>query len=89
MNRAQPVIASFIVIAALELGAKVPALAQSFAHWPQQCRGDLARLCRDVAKEEDKAILTCLKDNEPRLGQACRKLVQSYGHIRRRPTGAG
>ena len=81
MNRAHPVIASFIVIAALELGATVPALAQSFAHWPRQCRGDLARLCRDVAKEEDKAILTCLQDNESRLGQACRKLLHGYGHV--------
>ena len=59
-----------------------PAIAQqSFAHWPRQCRGDLGRLCREVAKEEDKAILTCLQDNESRLGQACRKLLQSYGHV--------
>ena len=58
---------------------------QSFAHWPRQCRGDLARICRDVAKQEDKAILTCLQDNEIKLSQACRKLLQSYGHVPETP----
>ena len=34
-----------------------------------------------MAKEEDKAILTCLQENETKLSQGCRKLLQSYGHV--------
>jgi hypothetical protein len=59
-----------------------PATAeQAFAQWPRQCRGDIGRICRDVGKEEDKIILTCLQENEVRISQACRKLLQSYGHV--------
>ena len=59
-----------------------PAAAeQAIAHWPRQCRGDIGRICRDVGKEEDKVILTCLQENEVRLSQACRKLLQSYGYV--------
>jgi hypothetical protein len=36
---------------------------------------------RDVGKQEDKVILTCLQENQVRLSQACRKLLQSYGHV--------
>jgi hypothetical protein len=59
-----------------------PATAeQAFAQWPRQCRGDIGRTCRHVGKEEDKIILTCLQENEVKLSQACRKLLQSYGHV--------
>jgi len=55
--------------------------AQAFAQWPKQCRADLGRICRDAASEDDRAILTCLQDNEIKLSQRCRKLLQSYGHV--------
>jgi hypothetical protein len=64
------------------LATTAPAAAeQALAHWPRQCRSDISRICRDVGKAEDKVILTCLQENEVRLSQACRKLLQSYGHV--------
>ena len=85
MNRTYISITTALV-AMSSLMAVLPAEAQqAFAQWPRQCRGDLARICRDVAKEEDKAILTCLQDNEIKLSQACRKLLQSYGHVPETP----
>jgi hypothetical protein len=57
------------------------AFAQAFAQWPKQCRADLGRMCRGVASEDDRAILTCLQDNQNKLSQRCRKLMQSYGHV--------
>jgi hypothetical protein len=61
------------------------AAQQALAHWPKQCRGDISRICRDVGKEEDKVILTCLQENGAKLSQGCRKLLQSYGHVPENP----
>jgi hypothetical protein len=64
------------------------AFAQAFAQWPKQCRTDLGRMCRSVASEDDRAILTCLQENESKLSQRCRKLLQSYGHVPEAPAKA-
>ncbi len=64
------------------------AFAQAFAQWPKQCRADLGRICRAAASEDDRAILTCLQDNEQKLSQRCRKLLQSYGHVPDEPAKA-
>jgi len=64
------------------------AFAQAFAQWPKQCRTDLGRICRGVASEDDRAILTCLQDNQNKLSQRCRKLMQSYGHVPDTPAKA-
>ena len=85
MNRARAITATFVAITAFELAMASSALAQALTHWPRQCRGDIGRVCRAVAKEEDKAILTCLQENETKLGQGCRKLLQSYGHVPENP----
>ena len=70
------------LLATATLATITPAAAeQALAHWPRQCRGDIGRICRDVGKEEDKVILTCLQENQIKLSQACRKLLQSYGHV--------
>ena len=76
--------ALFLAALATGLTTAPSAFAQTLAHWPRQCRADIGRTCRDVAKAEDKAILLCLQENEARLSQACRKLLQSYGHVRAR-----
>ena len=81
MNRTQTSITAALLTTAL-LATTMPAAAeQALAHWPRQCRGDIGRICRTVAKEEDKTILTCLQENETKLSQGCRKLLQSYGHV--------
>jgi hypothetical protein len=69
------------LLATASLTVMPAAAEQALAQWPRQCRGDISRTCRDVGKEEDKVILTCLQENEVKLSQACRKLLQSYGHV--------
>ena len=86
MNRARIITTTFVAIAVFELAMTSSALAQALKHWPRQCRGDIGRVCRTVIKEEDKVILTCLQENETKLSQGCRKLLQSYGHV---PESAG
>jgi hypothetical protein len=68
-------------IALIALATASSAFAQAFAQWPKQCRADLGRICRGAASEGDRAVLTCLQDNEQKLSQGCRKLLQSYGHV--------
>ena len=95
-NRRQTRRQTLLALAALALltfaltsVAMVPsAFAQAFAQWPKQCRTDLGRICRGAASEGDRAILTCLQDNEQRLSQGCRKLLQSYGHVPDAPAKA-
>jgi hypothetical protein len=80
-----------ITLAALALitvATASSAFAQAFAQWPKQCRADLGRMCRSVASEEDRTILTCLQDNEQKLSQRCRKVLQSYGHVPDTPAKA-
>ena len=68
-------------LALMSVAMTPSAFAQAFAQWPKQCRADLGRICRAVASEDDRAILTCLQENENKLSQRCRKLLQSYGHV--------
>jgi len=88
MNRTRPAVIAvvLIAIATFEFAATPSTLAQSLSHWPRQCRGDINRMCRTVAKDEDKTILTCLQENETKVSQGCRKLLQTYGHV---PESAG
>jgi hypothetical protein len=71
-----------IVLAVASLVAMTLATAPSaLAQWPRQCRADIGRICRAVAKDDDKTVLTCLQENAARLSRACQKLLQSYGHV--------
>jgi hypothetical protein len=72
---------AFAALALITVAMAPSAFAQAFAQWPKQCRADLNRICRGAASEADRSILTCLQDNEQRLSQGCRKLLQSYGHV--------
>lgn len=85
MNRIQLSITATVLTTAL-LATAASAFAQAYKHWPRQCRSDIGRICRDVGKEEDKVILTCLQEREAKLSRGCRKLLQSYGHV---PENAG
>ena len=77
-----------VALALITVAMAPSAFAQGFAQWPKQCRADLGRICRGVASEDDRAILTCLQDNEQKLSQRCRKLLQSYGHVPDAPAKA-
>ncbi len=71
----------FAALALTTVATAPSASAQAFKQWPKQCRTDLGRMCRAVASEDDRAILSCLQDNQNKLSQRCRKLMQSYGHV--------
>ena len=72
---------TIFAIAVVGLAATASARAESHSQWPRQCRGDISRQCRDVAKEDDKTILICLQEKQAKLSQGCRKLLQTYGHV--------
>jgi hypothetical protein len=78
-----------IIAALLAIAATTPPTRSSaLEHWPRPCRSDISRTCHDVMKEDDRTVLTCLQANEKKLRQACRKLLQSYGHIPEAPASA-
>ena len=52
------------LIAAL-LIASVPAFGLN--QWPRECRRDITKVCRELVKEADQAILGCLQGNEKKL----------------------
>jgi hypothetical protein len=52
------------------------------AQWPSQCRSDISRQCQQVKNDGDRTILTCLQTNAKTLRPACRKLLESYGHLK-------
>jgi hypothetical protein len=52
-----------------------------WADWPRECRSDVGRLCGEHSQAADREVLVCLKDQERRLSQACRRLLQTYGHL--------
>lgn len=83
-NRTGLATAAVLAIAATTLPTPLSALNQ----WPKQCRPDISQICRDVLNEDDRTVLTCLQDNEKKLRQACRKLLQSYGHVPATPAPA-
>jgi len=66
-------------IATISLLVPVAAVAQT--HWPKECRPDIARHCRALAKGDDRLILRCLMDKDDELRRACHKLLRSYGHL--------
>jgi hypothetical protein len=59
----------------------IPLSAAALTQWPRECRRDVVKVCRDVQREPDRTVLTCLQTNEKTLSKGCRKLLQSYGHL--------
>lgn len=86
MNRIRTGIigATVVTIGGITVALAAPALDQ----WPRQCRPDIGRVCHDVVTEDDRVVLTCLQENANKLRQACRKLLQSYGHVPETPVPA-
>jgi hypothetical protein len=63
------------------LAALLLLVPSAWADWPRECRPDVGRLCREQSQAADREVLACLKDQERRLSQACRRLLQTYGHL--------
>jgi hypothetical protein len=78
-----------ITAALLAIAATIPPTTSSaLDQWPKPCRPDISRTCHDVMTENDRTVLTCLQANEKKLRQACRKLLQTYGHVPEAPAPA-
>jgi len=45
------------------------------------CGDDAIRLCKDVIRRGDFAVLACFQDNVRRLSQPCRDFLVDGGHI--------
>ncbi|MBR0715357.1 hypothetical protein [Bradyrhizobium liaoningense] len=43
------------------------------------CARDVSRFCRAVMNNGDMAVLSCLKQNRPRLSKACDKVLTEHG----------
>jgi hypothetical protein len=62
----------------------VPVSISAFAHSgtdqeEKACAPDVQRFCRKVMDQGDFTILACLKENRPKLSQACRYVLVSHG----------
>jgi hypothetical protein len=62
----------------------VPVSISAFAHSgtdqeEKACAPDVKRFCRKVMDQGDFTILACLKENRPKLSQACRYVLVSHG----------
>ena len=52
------------------------------ARGERACKGDAARLCKDVLQEGDSAVLACFQKNQSRLSAPCRKFLAEQGQIK-------
>ena len=75
----------FLVLSVLSLSASTGALAQqqqprSGTDAEQKaCTRDVQRFCRPLMDQGDLTILSCLKENRPKLTKACANVLISHG----------
>jgi hypothetical protein len=70
----------FLALTLLCVLASTGALAHSGSDQEQKaCTPDVQRFCRKLMDQGDFTILTCLKENRPRLSTACRQVLVSHG----------
>jgi hypothetical protein len=73
----------FLVLAVLSVSASTGALAQQQRGGTDQeqkaCTRDVQRFCRPLMDQGDLVILSCLKENRPKLSKACSQVLVSHG----------
>ncbi|HEY8332740.1 MAG TPA: hypothetical protein VIQ05_03015 [Tardiphaga sp.] len=73
----------FLVLAVLSVPASTGALAQQQRGGTDQeqkaCTRDVQRFCRPLMDQGDLVILSCLKENRPKLTKACNQVLLSHG----------
>jgi hypothetical protein len=69
----------FIAIAFLAL-APIAAFAQGAGNTDQRkaCNADAQRFCRNVFKDGDMAIYSCLQTHAAKLKPSCRKVIMGF-----------
>lgn len=79
-----------LIIAALLASAATAAMAQNAIDTPapqrsgtpeeqKACAKDVSRYCQTVMNDSDIAILSCLKQNRPRISKPCDAVLVSHG----------
>ena len=65
------------------MGISTGALAQGqrggTAEEQRACTRDVQRYCRPVMDQGDLVVLSCLKDNRPKISRACDAVLKSHG----------
>jgi hypothetical protein len=77
----------FLVLSVLSVSASTGAFAQAQAQAPHSgtdaeqkaCARDVQRFCRPLMDKGDLVILSCLKENRPKLTKACGDVLISHG----------
>ncbi|MEH2475914.1 hypothetical protein V1281_002912 [Nitrobacteraceae bacterium AZCC 2161] len=72
----------FLVLSVLSVSASTGALAQQRSGTEQEqkaCTRDVQRFCRPLMDQGDLVILSCLKENRPKLSKACDAVLVSHG----------
>ena len=74
----------FLSISLLSLSMSAGAFAQQPARsgTPEEqkaCTRDVQRFCRHVMDQGDFTILACLKENRPKLTEACEAVLKNHG----------
>jgi hypothetical protein len=71
----------FLVLSVLSVSASTGALAQHSGTEEEQkaCARDVQRFCRPLMDKGDLVILSCLKENRPKLTKACADVLINHG----------
>lgn len=70
-----------LILSVLSISASTGALAQHSGTDAEQkaCSRDVSRFCRKLMDQGDLVILSCLKENRPKLTSSCNKVLISHG----------
>ena len=75
----------FLVLSVLSVSASTGAFAQAQGQHSgtdaeqKACARDVQRFCRPLMDKGDLVILSCLKENRPKLTKACGNVLISHG----------
>ncbi|MDB5504912.1 MAG: hypothetical protein JWR89_4814 [Tardiphaga sp.] len=72
----------FLVLSVLSVSASTGALAQQRGGTDAEqkaCTRDVQKFCRPLMDQGDLVILSCLKENRPKLSKPCNEVLVSHG----------
>ena len=73
--------AALVLVAAVIVPAPGRAEEDMRAKGARLCHGDARRLCHDVLRDGDGAVLSCFQQNAARLSGGCRKFLADMGQL--------
>lgn len=70
------------LLALILVSFSATAFAQQRSGTPEEqkaCTRDVQRFCRHVIDQGDFTILACLKENRPKISEACDQVLKNHG----------